>query len=193
MYNESLAAVKTAGPALSGLSQEACIEKMAQGDKEALRALYEQTKSAVYGFALSILKNPCDAEDVLQETFIKAYTSAHAYQPRGKPMAWILTITRNLALMKMRQERKRAGVPWEDCERILGDSPAVTRDDMLVLRAAIGTLSDTELQVVMLHTVSGFKHREIAALLGCPISTVLSKHSRALQKLKAQLAQEESL
>ena len=74
-----------------------CIQKNAAGDKEALAALYEQTHAAVYGFALSILKNAQDAEDVLQDTYIQVWKAAENYVSAGKPLSWIFTITRNLA------------------------------------------------------------------------------------------------
>ena len=72
------------------------IKDISKGDKEALSKLYEVTKSSVYGFALSILKNMHDAEDVLQEVYVKIYENASLYQANKKPLAWILKITKNL-------------------------------------------------------------------------------------------------
>ena len=80
---------------------DALINQIAMGNKEALRELYEKTSSAVYGFALSILANQHDAQDVMQELYVKVYENAPQYVCRGKPMAWLLTITRNLSLMKL--------------------------------------------------------------------------------------------
>ena len=57
-------------------------------------ALYRQTKASVFGYALSLLKNPYDAEDVLHDCFVSIYSAAEGYVSSGKPMAWILTITR---------------------------------------------------------------------------------------------------
>jgi len=73
---------------------DALLVHIADSDKEALSVLYHQTKSAVYGFALSILRNQPDAEDVMQDVYVKIYTSAKSYRSEGKPMAWILTIVR---------------------------------------------------------------------------------------------------
>lgn len=78
-------------PAASWYEQE--IAAMAQGDMQALCRLYERTRTAVYGFALSILKKPADAEDVLQDTYIRLFHAAGRYVPQGKPMAFIFTIT----------------------------------------------------------------------------------------------------
>ena len=168
--------------------EEKLLAEIAQGSEEALRTLYVETSAAVYGFALSILKNPHDAEDVMQETYIRLCGAASAYRPEGKPMAWILTIVRNLARMRLR-ETGRTVLPdspeqWPDEGELFHSGS----DDRLVLEAAIRLLSDEERQIVMLHAVSGLKHREIAALLERPLSTVLSRYHRALGKLRRELS-----
>ncbi len=169
---------------------EADIALVAQGDRQALCDLYERTRRAAYGFALSILKNAQDAEDVLQETYIRLYAAADRYQPQGKPMAWILTIVRNLARMKLREGARRAALAPEDWERLPASQSGLTSEDRLVLSAALRDLTDEDLRIVMLHAVSGLKHRETAALLQLPLSTVLSKYHRALKKLKIQLTED---
>ena len=84
------------------------IAKIANGDMDAFHTLYESASKSVYGFALSITKNSHDADDVLQETFLKVYENADRYTDIGKPMAWIFTIARNLSLSKIRQGGKSA-------------------------------------------------------------------------------------
>lgn len=81
------------------------IAMIALGNKDALSNIYYNTKHIVYGFSLSILKNIHEAEDILQEVFIKIYENADSYQANGKPLAWILTITKNLSLMKLRKKK----------------------------------------------------------------------------------------
>lgn len=170
---------------------ESCIGKIAEGDKDALGALYEGVRDAVFGFALSIVRNAQEAEDVLQDTFVSVYASAGSYRRMGKPMAWILTIAKNLALMKLRERRKTADVSEDEWGIFAADSAAsVTSDDKLVLLAAMKRISPEESQVVMLHAVAGFKHREIAELLELPLSTVLSKYNRAIKKLKSALTKD---
>ena len=61
---------------------------------------------------------------------------------------------------------------------------AVTAEDKIIISECLNTLSDSERQIIVLHAVAGMKHREIAELTGLPVSTVLSKYSRALKKLK---------
>ena len=75
----------------------------------------------------------------------------------------------------------------EEWDAIPADSPAVTPEDRQILQTALASLADQERQVVMLHAVTGLKHREIATLLQVPLATVLSKYHRALKKLRVQL------
>lgn len=160
---------------------------MAAGDSSALAALYEEASPAVFGFALSILKNRQDAEDVLQDCFISAYGGAGGYSSRGKPMAWLLTIARNRCMQKLRERKRTSDIPEEDWERYLESLDRVTPEDKIVLSECMRTLTDEERQIVVLHAVGGFKHREIAELTELPLPTVLSKYSRAIKKLRKHL------
>ncbi|MGN1419764.1 MAG: RNA polymerase sigma factor, partial [Acutalibacteraceae bacterium] len=87
---------------------EELLNGISQGDNNAFEQFYRNTKADVYGFALSILKDTFAAEDVLQDTYVKIMSAATSYSACGKPMAWVFTITKNLALMKLR-EKKRYG------------------------------------------------------------------------------------
>lgn len=169
---------------------EGYIRRIAGGDTQALRALYEETAGAVQGYALSILRHPQDAEDVLQDTFIRVSASAAGYTAHGKPMAWLLTIARNLSLMKLREGARALPVTDEEWERALPPESGASPEDRLVLAAALDALAEEERQIVMLHAVAGLRHREIASLLQLPLSTVLSKYHRALRKLKERLTKE---
>ena len=164
---------------------EKLILRMAEGDGSAYRDLYHQTADAVYGFALSILKNRHDAEDVMHDTFIKAYTGAVTYKPMGKPLAWILTIVRNLSY-----NRIRSGKVCEDIdayEHFAGVDETDRNTDRIVLEKAMDILAFDERQIVILHAMTGLKHREIAEILDIPTGTVLSKYNRALKKMKKEL------
>lgn len=166
---------------------ENLIIRMAGGDGAAFRDLYTQTRSVVYGFALSILKNRQDAEDVMHDAFIKVYTGAATYKPSGNPLAWILTIVRNLCY-----NRIRAGKVCEDLEQY-DFHAADTGDDCdllverIVLEKAMQVLEFEERQIVILHAMTGLKHREIAEILDLPLGTVLSKRNRALRKMRKEI------
>lgn len=168
---------------------EQCIALMAVKNTDALRTVYCETNSAVYGFALSILKNEHDAQDVLQETYIKMYAASVSYRPQGKPMAWILTIAKNLARMKLRERNKTSDTPFEEQEQFFYEPLNLSSEDKMILNMALKELSSEECQIVLLHAVSGLKHREISALLELALPTVLSKYHRALKKLRNKLSE----
>lgn len=166
---------------------ETVFSRIGNGDKDAFCQLYEQAGNAVFSYALALLRNREDAEDVMQETFLKIRAAAHLYVPMGKPLAWILTITRNLCMMKFRLEKHRSNIPLETINETPDCSDIEDREDRLVLETAFRVLSETECQIVILHAVSGLKHREIAKLLEIPLSTVLSRYHRGIKKLQGEL------
>jgi len=154
---------------------------------DAIRALYEKTHKSIYGFALSITKNTHDAEDTLSETFLAVCRSAEGYRPEGKPMAWLLTIAKNIANGKLRSRKADLSLD----ENLQENEEAFLRidntEERLTLQAALTVLSDKERRIVVLHAVAGLKNREIASLLALPLGTVLAKYHRALKKLKNHL------
>ena len=166
---------------------EDALLRLASGETDALAEIYDNCRVSVYGFALSILKNSHDAEDVMQDAFVKVFSEADRYQPQGKPMAWILTITRNLCLHRLRKTA-RLLENEEDWERHADSAAEGERLlDGIVLREAMTALSDEERQIVTLHALSDMKHRQIAEVMGMPLPTVLSKYNRAMKKLRNRL------
>ena len=163
---------------------ENLILRMAQGDREAFRLLYEQTSDAVYGFALSILKHSQDAEDVMHDVFLKVWQNADTYQPEGRPLSWILRIVRNQCYNRIRSGRKQ---DYEESPEIPDPGGQEALLDRMVLEQAMRILDSAERQIVILHALSGMKHREIAELLELPVGTVLSKYNRSLKKLIKEL------
>lgn len=169
---------------------ESIITRIATGDRDALTALYYKTQKPVFAFALSILRNRQNAEDVLHDTYIKIWDNAATYRAQGKPMAWVLTIARNLSLMKLR-ERHSQNLPLDESFYVVASSsPIAAETDRIALEHAMTALAEQERQIVILHALSGLKHREIAELLHLPTSTVLSKYRRALKKLESMLKEE---
>lgn len=161
-----------------------CLFAIAQGDDLALERLYVLTSSAIYSYALSVTKNTDDARDVLHDTYIKAYESAHNYISRGKPMAWLLTIAKNLCYSIFRKKSRFTDVPDEDIEGRFASDNETSVEDKLMLEQMLSVLDESERQIVALHAVSGLKHREIASMLDMPLATVLSKYNRAIKKLQ---------
>ena len=166
---------------------ESLFSRIEAGEKEAFCTLYQQTSNAVFSYALSLLRNRTDAEDAMQETFLKIRSAAHLYTPMGKPMAWIFTITRNICMMKYRRQKHFSAISVAVIREDVHFHQIEDREDRIVLETAFQVLSQEECQIIVMHAVSGLRHREISELLHIPLSTVLSKYRRGLKKLRRQL------
>lgn len=173
---------------------EALFPQIADGNRDAFVRLYALTKDLVLGYALSILGNRSDAEDAMQDTYLKIRSAAHLYKPMGRPVAWIVTITRNVCLMQLREKSRTTWTPPdENCDLHSPTSSAFDAfgdaEDRLVLTKMLDLLSEEDRQIIVLHAISGMKHREIAQVMSLPLSTVLAKYRRALQKLRDAFAE----
>ena len=160
---------------------------IAAGERDALAELYRHTQTAVYGLALSYLKNFHDAQDLTQDVYVHVWNHAGQYRPVGSAMGWLLTVCRNLCLMRLRREKKNAALSEEEWDAIPAQECGLDADERILLQQALATLSDEERRIVLLHAVTGMKHREIAALLELTLPTVLSKYHRALKKMRSTL------
>lgn len=158
--------------------------RIAGGEREALAELYQHTRLAVYGLALSYLKNVQDAQDLTQDVYVQVWNCAEQYCPSGSPIGWLLTVCRNLCLMHLRREKKNAALSEEEWNAIPVQECGLDADERALLQHALAVIGEEERRIVMLHAVTGMKHREIAALLEMPLATVLSKYHRALKKMR---------
>ena len=174
-------------PVMDPHDLEELLRQIALGSQQAFEELYRATDSAIYGYALSLMRNHHEAQDVMMDTYLKIRCAAHLYMPMGKPMAWILTITKNIARTKLRSAGRQ--IPLDDLEET---TPSFDRDseEAVALEQAMKVLGDQERQILILHAVTGLKHREIAEMLGMPLATVLSKYARSLKKLKKTLEED---
>ncbi|MBW3619511.1 MAG: sigma-70 family RNA polymerase sigma factor [Actinobacteria bacterium] len=175
----------------------------AQGDApdhlrdDAFRRYVVPELEVLYGVAMRLTRDPHDAEDVVQETLLRAYRSIHRFDGRY-PRAWLLTILRNA---NINRARKRTPDLLRDEQRTLGALPApgsdgradgaaeaaLSRipDDTIV--DALERLSDDHRAVVALVDIDGLSYRETAELLDIPVGTVMSRLHRARKKLRARL------
>jgi len=153
-------------------------------DQNAFKDLYELTSDAVYGYALSILNNSEDAKDILQDTYVNLYTSSGNYVSHNKPLAYILTITKNLCLLKFREDKKYEDLSIEEWDKQVYVDNSLSKEDEDFLYTCLNKLNNDERQIVTLHALTGFKHIEISSLLKIPLATVLSKYNRAIKKLE---------
>ena len=175
---------------LNELINEDWFEKIAKGDDEAFTELYYASYKQLYGFLLTLTKNKEDAEDLLQNTYIQIRNGSHLYQKQGTPMTWMCAIAKNQYLDYIRVHGKRRTVDFGEVENYVsegmsdGTDHAKDVENRMLLEHLFSILGEEERTIVVLHMINGLKHREIAELIGLPLSTVLSKYNRSLKKMK---------
>ena len=182
----TVAEIKTEyGKAEGRRELEQLLSGIAAGRPEDMSELYSRTRTAVYSLALSYLGNAHDAQDITQDTFVQVWERAGQYRPNGSPMGWLLTVCRNLALMRIRKADRHADLDDSGWDAIPAEEKGLSVEERALLQDALALLDKNERRVVMLHAAAGMKHREIAVLLEMPLATVLSKYHRAIKKLRA--------
>lgn len=162
---------------------EAELLSIASGDKSALARFYGDTYNPIYSYILSFLKNSYDTEDVLHDLYVSVYVNARSYKPGGKPMAWVFAIARNMSLKKLSERKRNADFEDDDWEKLLPPD-SLSLEESCAVKACLTQLSREEREIVVMHTVAGFMHKEIAAIMSLPLGTVLSKYNRAIKKLR---------
>ncbi|HBL83299.1 MAG: hypothetical protein A2Y17_10215 [Clostridiales bacterium GWF2_38_85] len=160
------------------------IISITEGDINALSVIYDLMSRQIYSLAMSILRNIHDAEDVLQDTLYEIVKCSHAYRKGSNAKAWVLSITRNLALKKVRN--RKITVPLDEAENTLNAS--VSDDTFikpLLFFDTLKILPDDEQQIIVLKIHSGLKHKEIADVMEMSVTAVQKKYQRACKKLSA--------
>ena len=154
--------------------------RIASGDHEALTVIYKKLGRQIYLLAYSILQDTYAAEDVMQETFVRLLASANRYQPQTNARAYVLKITRNLALNALQKRRREM-----TCESPIDENTAdETEAKPLSALESLSLLSEEERQIVVLKLDGGQTHKQIASLLGISTAACEKRYRRALEKLK---------
>jgi RNA polymerase sigma-70 factor (ECF subfamily) len=180
-------------------SDGAAVVRAQSGDGDAFRLLVERHSRSVFRLAFRMTGNEQDAEDVVQETFLRAYKQLSHYESRSSFATWLYRIASNYSLdlirMRKRHEDKRENDPEEG--RSIMDTVAATEpaQDRLVfsaqvqlsVTAAMNELSDLERSAFVLRHFEGMSIEEIGSMLGTSLNA--TKHSifRAVQKLRKRL------
>jgi RNA polymerase sigma-70 factor (ECF subfamily) len=151
-------------------------------ERDALECLYKSLKSLVYGLALAILKNHDDASDVMQNVFIKVWQTASQYRQGTDAKAWIFKITRNLALYQLRGQKHTTGID-EYAGEIFTDDKVSPTLDKLMLQGLLSNLDKNERQIIILYSIWGYSHKEIAKIMGKPYATIRWRFSNSINKL----------
>lgn len=174
-------------------------------DSEKTRSSFEATAlphlRALYGFALVLTGRPSEAEDLVQDTYVRALRFFHRYRPETNCKAWLFTILKHIFLNRAPQrarevfspdeEHPRRGKPGNGGEGLAGlmDGAPGGRDEVFrrdVIRA-LELLPESFRVVVVLRDIEGFSYREIAQILDCPMGTVMSRLSRGRDLLRQLL------
>jgi RNA polymerase sigma-70 factor (ECF subfamily) len=185
----------TTGMTLAALD-EIAIQRAKTGDLAALERVYRAYESTVYTIARRICRSAEDAEDVLQETFFEVCSSMRRFRGTapGSLTAWIKRIAASKALMRIRARRYRQtdDLDEETVGAGTGGGGGGGGDVglQLDLETALARLSETARAVVWLHDVEGYRHEEIAELMGKTVSFSKSQLSRAHARLRALLGEE---
>ena len=177
------------------------IADLCEGDETALAPLVERYKRMVYRLAMQITKNHADADDVMQETFIKVYRSIRTFRKDAAFETWLYRITVNEALnFVKRRERQRTSTletaseaDYEASTRYraqLANDPHAHAEKVELrhhVTEAVNSLSLKHRTVVILHEFEGLTHAEIASILNCSEGTVRSRLHYARKKLRTLL------
>ena len=169
----------------SGLEQK--IEALRAGDTRAFDRIYEMTNRPVYFAILYVVRDKMYAEDLLQETYVRALRSLGSYAPGTNFTAWLTRIGKNLALNHLRKAKREVATDFETDAWRYG---ARETELPYIFDAAAKILSEEEYEILMLCQVAGYKRREVAAMLGLPVGTVTWKNNEALKKLRKYLEKE---
>ena len=174
------------------------IDELREGDMAALAILVERYKRLVYRVAIQITKNHEDANDVMQDTFLKVYESIHSFRKDAAFETWLYRIVVNHATNLVKRRERRRESPLSDTSEMeihpdlrwtadLANNPHLNlerKERQRWVTQAVNSLPLKQRTVVILHEFEGLTHPEIASILNCSEGTVRSRLHYARHKLK---------
>lgn len=168
------------------------IVHLQQGREEALKGLYDEFSGVAYRVCLRMLGSPEDAEEAVQDTFLRLEAQAGRYDPgRGAVQTFVLTIAHHLCLERLRARRSRPRAQPGTFDDPAFDLPAPLpeRDplDQALVEAALRSLPETDRVLLEGMFFGGYTHAELTARTGLPLGTVKSRLRRALLKLRERM------
>ena len=169
-----------------------------QGDAAAFEIIYQQHCGRVYALCLRMLRDPVEAEDLVQEVFIQLFRKIHTFRGESAFSTWLHRLTANLVLMHLRRKRpistsldEIAGSQEEDSkprQEIGGPDPRMSGlVDRVTLQSAIDQLPSGYREIFILYDVHGYEHSEIAQILGRSIGNSKSQLHKARKRLRELL------
>ncbi len=166
------------------------IERCRRGDAKAQFILYKQYSKAMYNIAIRFTNNKMDAEDILQDSFVMAFEKLPGLQDTASFPGWLKKIVVNRCIDQVRKNK----VTFDNLDENLPDNymdedePGFTIDPAIV-HNSVKNLPGGSRTILVLHALEGYKHREIASMLGISESTSKSQYIRALELLNRDLKQ----
>jgi RNA polymerase sigma-70 factor (ECF subfamily) len=171
------------------------IDQALQGDRGAFTQLVEVNQDRLFASMLQVTGSPDEAEEVVQEAFIRAFIKLDTFQRNSQFFTWLYRIAFNSALTRRR--RKRARVSLDQCREDNGlevsdtgesvDEPMLRRERVAMVREAMNTLTDDHRYILVLREMQDHSYEDIAEILEISIGTVRSRLSRARGQLKTAL------
>ena len=173
------------------MDDAALLQRIAGGDKPAMKLLYERHSGALYHFIRARLRDPFEAADVMQEVFLEIWRAAARFEGRSAARTWIFGIARNKSIDRMRRGSRE--VPAEPDADHADDAPdpeavAIAASDALRVRGCIARLSATHRAAIQLAFYGDLAYGDIAAIEGVPVGTVKTRILHAKRLLMHCLA-----
>ena len=177
----------------------ALIDRVAQRDESALKALYDLTSGKLFGLSMRVVRNNEWAEDALQDTFLQIWRNAPDYRASlSPPMAWLGLIVRSRSLDLLRRRKAARDHLTEEiddtlAETLAGDAPnpmdtSLASQQAWALHQCLGKLENKQREVVSLAYLRDLSHGELAEQLKLPLGTVKTWIRRGLDQLRHCLA-----
>jgi RNA polymerase sigma-70 factor (ECF subfamily) len=182
----------------SSIDDEDLIKQFQEGNLYAFDLIVQRYKDQLLNFAFRFLGNSEEAEDVVQETFLRLYRNKHAYRRIAKFSTWIYTIAGNLAKTELRKRKRRklvsiSDLGYDEKEFEIEDVHADTERDVdgllkeEIIQRAIDELPPRFRQIIILRDIQELSYEEVGAIMKIPLGTVKSRVNRARLKLQAKL------
>ena len=192
-HSDTIAGIKLAAAATSSDILTPLMSRVAAGEREALRQLYQATSAKLFGVCLRILSDREESEDVLQDVYVTIWRRADRFDSaRASVMTWLSTIARNRAIDRLRARGPLAyAAPIDDLEIADGADSAETllsaADDRNKLHGCLSELDDRTQNVIRTAFFEGVTYETLARNMDAPLGTVKSWIRRGLAKLKGCL------
>ena len=167
------------------------LRRIADGDSDALAALYDQTATPVYSLARRMLADPADAEEIAADVYRQAWQSANSWDgARGTVLAWLLMMTRSRCLdrIRARESRRKAEDPVRQQPVVQELNPARV-DEADRVRKAVSELPPEQRVLIELAWFEGYSQSELAENTGVPLGTVKTRMRLGMLRLRNLLAQ----